>query len=98
MQKAPKKQDGESKPGFGAHATTAMFVGLCATFIGAYVGQAIPREGSDIMPLLVALIAAAAMAVFEYFIQKKGKAVLENFSLAASMLIAMAGAVLIGCL
>lgn len=98
VQKAPKKQDGESKPGFGAHATTAMFVGLCATFIGAYVGQAIPREGSDIMPLLVALMAAAAMAVFEYFIQKKGKAVLENFSLAASMLIAMAGAVLIGCL
>ena len=48
------------------------------------------------MPLLVALMAAAAMAVFEFFIQKKGKAVLENFSLAASMLVAMAGAVLIG--
>ena len=50
------------------------------------------------MPLLVAIMAAAAMAVFEFFIQKKGKAVLENFSLAASMLIAMAGAVLIGLL
>ena len=50
------------------------------------------------MPLVVAVIAAAAMAVFEYFIQKKGKVVLENFSLAASMLIAMAGAVLIGIL
>ena len=75
-----------------------MFIGLCGTFIGAYVGKAIPREGSDIMPLLVALMAAAAMAVFEFFIQKKGKAVLENFSLAASMLIAMAGAVLIGLL
>lgn len=98
MQKSPKKaENGEKKkPGFGAHATTAMFIGLCGTYIGAYVGEAIPREGSDVMPLLVALIAAAAMAVFEYFIQKKGKAVLENFSLAASMLIAMAGAVIIG--
>jgi len=43
--------------------------------------------------LLVALVAAAAMAVFEFLIQKKGKASLENFSLAASMLIAMAAAV-----
>lgn len=98
IQKAPKKTetDEKKKPGFGAHATTAMFIGLCGTFIGSYVGKAIPREGSDVMPLLVALMAAAAMAVFEFFIQKKGKTVLENFSLAASMLIAMAGAVLIG--
>ena len=91
----PKKENTSGKPGFGAHATTAMFVGLCAAYIGAYIGQAIPRAGSDIMPLLVAIIAAIAMAVFEYFIQKKGKLVLENFSLAASMLIAMAAAVLI---
>ena len=98
IQKTPKKEetDEKKKPGFGAHATTAMFIGLCGTFIGSYVGKAIPREGSDVMPLLVALMAAAAMAVFEFFIQTKGKAVLENFSLAASMLIAMAGAVLIG--
>ena len=100
LQKAPKKEENgeKKKPGFGAHATTAMFIGLCGTFVGSYVGKAIPREGSDVMPLIVALMAAAAMAVFEFFIQKKGKAVLENFSLAASMLIAMAGAVLIGLL
>ncbi len=98
IQKAPKKTetDEKKKPGFGAYATTAMFIGLCGTFIGSYVGKAIPREDSDVMPLLVALMAAVAMAVFEFFIQKKGKTVLENFSLAASMLIAMAGAVLIG--
>lgn len=95
LQAKPKKKT-DGKPGFGAHATTAMFIGLCGTYIGAYVGKAIPREGSDIMPLIVAAIAAAVMAVFEYFIQKKGKAVLENFSLAASMLIAMALAVVIG--
>ncbi len=95
IQSKPKKESG-GKPGFGAHATTAMFVGLCSAYIGSYIGKAIPREGSDVMPIIVAIIAAICMAVFEYFIQKKGKAVLENFSLAASMLIAMAGAVVIG--
>lgn len=95
LQSKPKKES-NGKPGFGAHATTAMFIGLCGTYIGAYVGKAIPREGSDIMPILVALVAAAAMAVFEFFIQKKKKVVLENFSLAASMLIAMAAAVGLG--
>ena len=94
IQKAPKKED-NGKPGFGAHATTAMFVGLCAAYIGSYIGKAIPRSGQDVMPLIVAVVAAAVMAVFEYFIQKKGKAALENFSLAASMLVAMAAAVVI---
>lgn len=95
IQSKPKKEGGENKPGFGAHATTAMFVGLCAAYIGAYVGKAIPREGSDSMPLIVAAIAAVIMAVFEYLIHKKNMKALENFSLAASMLIAMAAAVLI---
>ena len=91
--KTKPKKESSGKPGFGAHATTAMFVGLCATFVGSYVGKAVH---SDVMPLIVALIAGAVMGVFEYFIQKKGKAALENFSLAASMLIAMASAVVIG--
>ena len=91
--KTQPKKETSGKPGFGAHATTAMFVGLCATFVGSYVGKAVH---SDVMPLIVALIAGAVMGVFEYFIQKKGKAALENFSLAASMLIAMASAVVIG--
>ena len=91
--KTKPKKESSGKPGFGAHATTAMFVGLCATFVGSYVGKAVY---SDVMPLIVALIAGAVMGVFEYFIQKKGKAALENFSLAASMLIAMASAVVIG--
>lgn len=94
IQKSPKKES-NGKPGFGAHATTAMFVGLCAAYIGSYIGKAIPRDGQDVMPLFVAVVAALVMAVFEYFIQKKGKAALENFSLAASMLVAMAAAVVI---
>ena len=89
------EKDENAKPGFGAHATTAMFVGLCATFVGSYVGKAFPREGSDWMPLFVAVMAGCAMGVFEFLIQKKGKAALENFSLAASMLFAMAAAVVI---
>lgn len=87
------KKEKSGNGGFGAHATTAMFVGLCAAYIGSYVGKAIPREGQDYMPILVAAVAAVCMAVFEFFIQKKGKKILENFSLAASMLIAMAFAV-----
>lgn len=94
VQSQPKKEN-SGKSGFGAHATTAMFVGLCAAYIGSYIGKAVPREGFDVMPLIVAIVAAICMAIFEYFIQKKGKTVLENFSLAASMLIAMAAAVLI---
>lgn len=101
IQKEPKKEK-SGKPGFGAHATTAMFVGLCGAYIGAYIGDAIVGKtidgvsvGRDVMPLVIAVVSAIAMGVFEFFIQKKGKTVLENFSLAASMLIAMAAAVVI---
>jgi hypothetical protein len=96
--KPKKTETGEKKPGFGDHATTAMFVGLCAAYIGSYVGMMIPGQYYDYMPLFTAVVAALVMGIFEFLIQKKNMAVLENFSLAASMLIAMAGAVLIGIL
>ena len=97
LSSAPKKEKkADSKPGFGAHATTAMFVGLCAAYIGSYVGKAAPGGGGDWMPLAVAAVAAVCMAVFEYLVQKKRMLALENFSLAASMLIAMAAAVGMG--
>lgn len=96
IQSKPKaSKEGDAKPGFGAHATTAMFVGLCAAYIGSYVGRMFPGGGADFMPIIVAAIAAICMAVFEILIQKKNMLVLENFSLAASMLIAMSGAVII---
>ncbi len=96
LKTAPKKEKKEGgKPGFGAHATTAMFVGLCSAYVGSYIGQLTPGGGSDVMPLIVAGVAAACMSVFEFLIQKKKLLVLENFSLAASMLIAMAAAVVI---
>ncbi len=94
IQSKPKKEN-NNKPSFSAHATTAMFVGLCAAYIGSYVGSMMPQGGSNFMPMIVAVIAAIVMGIFEYFIQKKNMLSLENFSLAASMLIAMVGAVLV---
>lgn len=94
--KPKREKTGNEKPGFGAHATTAMFVGLCAAYIGSYVGKLTPGGGGDWMPLAVAGVAAVCMAVFEYLVQKKNMQALENFSLAASMLIAMAAAVVMG--
>ena len=91
--KSKPKKESTGKPGFGAHATTALFVGLCATFVGSYVGRAVH---ADWMPLAVALIAGGVMGIFEFFIRKRGKVWLENFSLAASMLAAMAAAVVLG--
>ena len=91
--KAKPKKESTGKPGFGAHATTALFVGLCATFVGSYVGRAFH---ADWLPLAVAVIAGAVMGLFEYLIHKKGMRWLENFSLAASMLAAMAAAVVLG--
>ncbi|MBQ1229033.1 MAG: DUF5058 family protein, partial [Firmicutes bacterium] len=63
--------------------------------IGSYIGQITPGGGSNYMPLFVAIIAALCMAVFEFLVQKKKMLVLENFSLAASMLIAIAAAVIV---
>lgn len=95
----PKKEEtvGEKKPNFAEHATTAMFIGLCAAYIGSYIGKVLPTAGEyyDYMPLLTALVAGGVMAIFEFFVQKKNMKTLENFSLAASMLIAMIAAVVV---
>lgn len=93
IQAAPKKEN-SGKPGFGAYATTAMFVGMCSAYIGAYIGDF--TSGKDSMPIITALVAALAMGVFEWIGKKKNLAVLDNFSLAASMLIAMAAVVVVG--
>lgn len=93
--KPKKAETGEKKPSFGDHATTAMFVGLCAAYIGSYVGKMMPGQYYDYMPLFTAIIAAVVMVVFEFLIQKKDMKVLENFSLAASMLVAMAASVVL---
>ncbi|MBR5302465.1 MAG: DUF5058 family protein [Clostridia bacterium] len=88
------KASGASKKTFGDWAMVAMFVGMCAAYIGSYVGLAAVK--SSLLPLLTAFVAAAAMAVCEYLERKKRMQWLENFDLAACMLIAMAVSVLLG--
>jgi len=87
------KAAGASKKTFGDWAMVAMFVGMCAAYIGSYVGQA---SQGVLLPLLTAIIAALAMCACEWFERKRSCVWLENFDLAASMLVAMAAAVLLG--
>ncbi len=72
----------------------AMFIGMCATFIGSYISTAIVYK--DILPISTAIVAAIVMKINIYLVEKKNFAKLESFSLALSMIIAMIAAVLIG--
>lgn len=83
------------KKSFGSVAIVAMFIGLCSAYIASYIGTVISTPEHNVLPLFTALVAAAAMAVFEFFTIKKNKGWLDNFSVATSMLIAMAAAVLL---
>ena len=87
--------------GFGDKAMTAMFIGLVSAYVGSYIGGWISGDGiftfsGDTTPLIVAIVSACAMAVFTYVSEKKNARWLENFSVAGSMLIGMAAAVLLG--
>ena len=73
---------------------TAMFIGLVAAYVGSYVGTF--TSTGNALPLIVLGVSAAAMAVFTYFSEKKGQQWLDNFSVAGSMLVGMAAAVLAG--
>lgn len=90
---------GGSLAGFGDRAMTAMFIGLICAYVGSYIGTfvsggAFPFNG-DWSPLAVAALSGLAMAGCLYLSEKKGMAWLESFSIAGSMLIGMAGAVLL---
>ena len=83
--------------GFG---DSAMFIGLVCAYIGSYIGAFVSGEGlftcvGDWTPLVVVAVSAAAMALFVYLAEKKNMAWLESFSIAGSMLIGMAAAVLV---
>ena len=86
--------------GFGDSAMTAMFIGLVCAYIGSYIGAFVSGEGlftctGDWTPLIVVAVSAAVMALFVYLSEKKNMAWLESFSIAGSMLIGMAAAVLV---
>jgi len=90
----PQKSAKSGGKSFGDSAMTAMFIGLVAAYIGSYVGTF--TSSGNFMPLVVLAVSALAMAAFTYFIEKKHMAWLESFSIAGSMLVAMAAAVLVG--
>lgn len=94
-------KNSSGKPGFGDKAMTAMFIGLVSAYIGSYIGGFISEEGlftfsGSIIPLIVVAVSAAVMALFIYLEKKKNMAWLESFSIAASMLVGMAAAVVAG--
>ena len=87
--------------GFGDRAMTAMFIGLICAYLGSYVGGFVSGSGrfsftGSWLPLAVALAASLAMAGFVWLAEKKKQAWVESFSIAGSMLLAMACAVLLG--
>ena len=81
----------QNNPSFAGIAMVAMFIGLCAAFLGNYVANFIVNGVS--IPVLTAIVSAFVMAIFEYLIKKKDYKVLESFSLALSMIIAMVSTV-----
>lgn len=87
--------------GFGDIAMTAMFIGLVSAYIGSYVGAFVSggglfRFGGDWTPLVVVAAACLAMAGFMVLSEKKNMAWLDSFSIAGSMIVGMAAAVLVG--
>ena len=94
-----KKSGGRS---FGDSAMTAMFIGLITAYTGSYIGQFIQVQNGalivtgEYLQIITFVFAALAMAVFTYFAEKKKMAWLDNFSIAGSMLVGMAVAVICG--
>lgn len=98
--KTPKKSGGSGLAGFGDAAMTAMFIGLVSAYIASYIGDFASKNGlfsftGDWLPLAVVVIAGAVMAVFVWLAEKKNAQWVESFSIAGSMIVAMAGAVII---
>ena len=103
IQLAEGKAPGGKKSGsggFGDMAMTAMFIGLVTAYIGSYIGEIISGEGlftftGNWLPLAVAAVSALAMALFTWISEKPRFAWVESFSIAASMLVGMASAVVL---
>ena len=91
---------GGAVAGFGDKAMTAMFIGLICAYVGSYIGSFVSGEGpftfaGDWTPLAVAGVSGLTMAGCVWLSEKKGMAWLESFSIAGSMLLGMAAAVLL---
>ena len=90
-----------SLAGFGDIAMTAMFIGLVSAYLGSYIGGFVSGEGlfrfaGSWLPLAVALVGAAAMRLFLWARDRWDAPWIDSFSIAGSMLIAMASAIFLG--
>ncbi len=99
--RGPKKEGGLDLKAFGDPAMTAMFIGLVSAYIASYIGTIVSGNGlftftGDWIPLAVAAVAALAMAGFTWIREKFHAEWIDSFSIAGSMLIGMAAAVLLG--
>lgn len=95
------KKGAPSFGGFGDKAMTAMFIGLVSAYIGSYIGDLVSGNGlfsftGAWIPLAVSAVAGLVMAGFIWLSEKKKAAWVDSFSIAGSMLAAMASAVLFG--
>lgn len=87
--------------GFGDQAMTAMFVGLVCTYLGSYIGSFVSTSRGHFtfdgswMPLAVAAVSGCVMAAFLHIAEKKNAPWVESFSIAGSMILAMAAAVVL---
>lgn len=87
--------------GFADRAMTAMFIGLVSAYLGSYLGDFVSGGGmlafrGDWMPLAVAAVSALVMGCLIRLSEKKNLEWVESFSIALSMLVSMAAAVVIG--
>ena len=89
-------------PNFGDDAMTAMFIGLITAYIGSYIGTLIQvKDGAlvctgEYLPLVTLVFSAATMGIFVYLAEKKKQEWVDNISIAGSMLVGMAAAVVCG--
>ena len=89
------------RQGFGDAAMIAMFIGLVSAYIGSYIGGFVSGNGrfafrGSLVPIIVAVVSAAVMALFTWLAEKKNMVWLESFSIAGSMLIGMLAAIFFG--
>ena len=78
----------------------AMFIGLVSAYIGSYIGGFVSGNGmfsfaGSFLPLIVVAVSGCVMAGFVCLAEKKNMAWVESFSIACSMLIGMAAAVVV---
>ena len=90
----PAKKKKFSLAAFGDTAMTALFIGLVSAYIGSYAADF--TSDGNWLPLAVAAVGAAAMALFTLLKEKKHAEWVDSFSVAGSMILAMASAVLFG--